>query len=517
MAMSARDMKPRGRGRVLASSLLVGLVLLTFCELPAAAVEAAATSSTRSLVRVAPSGGDDTQSLQAALDAASAAGPGAVIHLTRGVFRVGRPLVGLNLDVTIRGAGMGRTQIVADGGVNPDGLFQLLPAGEAAALRSLATAYLFLFVESDVDRFGEPVGTRRSQRVAMRDLTLGSRGRTVAHFDPNEDFDTQRLFSLVWVEGYRPDWTNSQEQTPGDIGRIDVEHAQVSTVRASFGQVHFDGRNRARGDDEPGGPLDPAPDVRNGFGLEGGFFLFEPAAEPPFLFKPVNAALRFDRSRFSDLPGQSGIFAPELVGPDDPAWTFGPDAVQARVVVKDSVFHATPEGVLIPDISDVEVAVTGSRFRQVDLGVDVITSGQSTQGQMIAYPASVPSQVTVRGSRFVDTAVAAVWVEELGPSLIDLKVVDNSLVLAASSQAGIVGFNVEDARVRHNEVAGEGYAGVVAKDSAHWRIHHNDFCDLVVPPGATADPDLELPANQAGVAVVLLDSVDIQLTHNRCA
>jgi hypothetical protein len=125
--------------------------------------------------------------------------------------------------------------------------------------------------------------------------------------------------------------------------------------------------------------------------------------------------------------------------------------------------------------------------------------------------------VTVRGSSFADTAVAAVWVEELGPSLVDLKVVDNALVLAAASQAGIVGFNVEGARVRHNEVAGVGYAGVVAKDSTHWRIHNNDFCDLVVPPGATADPDLGLPANQAGAPVVLLDSVDIRLTHNRCA
>jgi hypothetical protein len=144
--------------------------------------------------------------------------------------------------------------------------------------------------------------------------------------------------------------------------------------------------------------------------------------------------------------------------------------------------------VFIPDISDVKVAVTGSRFRQVDLGVNALTSGQSTEGQAIGYPASVPSHVMVSGSRFADTAVAAVWVEELGPSLIDLKVVDNALVLAAPSQAGIVGFNVEGARVRQNEVAGVGYAGVVAKDSAPWRIHDNDLCDLVVPPGRRPIP-----------------------------
>jgi hypothetical protein len=106
---------------------------------------------------------------------------------------------------------------------------------------------------------------------------------------------------------------------------------------------------------------------------------------------------------------------------------------------------------------------------------------------------------------------------ELGPSFVDLKVVDNALALTATSQAGIVGFNVEGARLRHNDFEGEGYAGVVAKESAHWRIDNNDFCDLVVQPGATADPDLELPANEAGVPVLLLESIGIRLIHNRCA
>jgi hypothetical protein len=73
-------MRTRGRVPELISSLIAGLVLLTLGELPAAT----ATSTTRSFFRVAPSGGDDTHSLQAALDSASAAGPGAVIQLARG-------------------------------------------------------------------------------------------------------------------------------------------------------------------------------------------------------------------------------------------------------------------------------------------------------------------------------------------------------------------------------------------------------------------------------------------------
>jgi hypothetical protein len=350
-----------------------------------------------SVFEVAPSGGDDTNPLQAALDAASAAGPGAAIQLKKGVFRVGRPLVGLNLDVTIRGAGMGRTEILADATVNSDsdGLFRLLLPGEAEALRLFALPYLLLFVESDVDRSGVPVSTRRPQRIAMRRLTLGAQGLTKEHFDVSANGITQRLFSLVWVAGYRPDWTNSGEQTPLDTKGIDAEHAQVSTVRATFCKVHFDGRNRARGDEDPGGAFDPLPDVRNGFGLEGGFAL------PPLgdgVFKPVNGALRFTRCRFSDLPGQAGIFAAQLVGPDDSAWTFGPHPVKARVIVRNSVFPATNLGVSAPDLSDAKVSVTGHKFQQVGFSIEASTSRQSTtpEGQEIGYPASVRSRVKVK-------------------------------------------------------------------------------------------------------------------------
>jgi hypothetical protein len=350
---------------------------------------------------VAPSGGDDTTSLQEALDAASAHGPGAVIQLEEGVFRVWRPLVGVNLDVTIRGAGMAQTQILADGAVNPANTggpfpFQLLPDDptddEATALRLVPPLpYLLLFVESKVDRFGAPVDTRRPQRIDMRHLTLGAQGLTEEHPDVSAGGVTQRLFSLVWVTGYRPDWTNSGGKTPLDIEGIDAEHAQVSTVRATFRKVHFDGRNRARGDTDPGGAFDPLPDVRDGFGLEGGF--------AKGLFKPVNGKLRFKRCRFSDLPGQAGIFAPQLVGPADPAWTFGPQPVKARVIVKNSVFPATNLGVSVQDLSDAKVSVTGHAYQKVGFSIEASTSRQSTsqEGQDIGYPASLPSRVNVKG------------------------------------------------------------------------------------------------------------------------
>jgi hypothetical protein len=116
---------------------------------------------------------------QAALDAASAAGPGAVIQLKKGVFRVWRPLVGVNLDVTIRGAGVGQTQILANGAVNPvdaGGPFQLLPPGEAEALRlftcRICCCFLSLMWTGPVLRSvpavpsGSPCGASPSGRTA---------------------------------------------------------------------------------------------------------------------------------------------------------------------------------------------------------------------------------------------------------------------------------------------------------------------------------------------------------------
>jgi hypothetical protein len=514
--MPAYGFPGSGRHKALASGLLALLLAVAACCLLVAKAQADAGSSKPIVIGVAPSGGDDTQRLQAALDAASTAGPGAVIKLAAGTFHVGRPLIGLNFDGAIRGAGLRKTKVLADGSVNPDGLFQLVPPDEAAALRSFDYPVLFSFYESDVDRFGHPVGNRRSQGLVIEDLTLGARGRTVAHFDINENADTQRLFSLVWVFGYRPDWTNSQNQTPADTGEIDAEQAQVSTVRARFRRVHFAGRNHARAEHEPGGPFDPNPDVRNGFGIEGGLVVTQPDPDLVFFFRPINAALQCERCKFTDLPGQAGIFAPQLVGRNDPAWTFGQDAVAGRVNVTDSVFEDTAFGVIAGDISDVNVTVGSSVFRRTELGAWIEANFQSTEGDAIGYPASVPSRATISHSTLQDSDAAAVLVTEYSsPSLIDLKVSDNNFVLEAPSQAGVVGFTVEGARIVDNDFSGEGYAGVVAVTSAGWKIHDNDFCDLFVPP--SAPNELGLPVNETQAPVVILDSVDIRVTDNDCA
>lgn len=501
------------------TSFLAILLVLTASWSVGDAAQGADTAG-GSTFRVAPSGGDDTQGLQAALDAASLAGPGSVIELSAGTFRVGRPLVGMNLDVTIRGAGIGQTEIIADGSVNQNGLFQLLPADEIAALRTIPfpQPILFLFHEGDVDRFGQRA-VRRSQRIVMTDLTLGARGRTPRHFDINEGRDTRRLFSLVWIEGNRPDWTNSREQTPPDIGAIDAEHAHVSTVRGSFLRVHFDGRNRARSDAESGDAFARNPDVRNGFGVEGGF-AFDAASPDGFLFKPVNAALLFADSRFSDLPGQAGIFAPQIVGPGDPSWTFGPEAVRADLTVTRSVFDHVWAGAIVGDLSDVDVLFDSSEFRPVVFGALVLTNFQSTEGGSIGYPPSVPSRVRVKDSRFEGGDVSVLMDEYFGPPLTDLMVDDNAFFLVGGSQIGVLGNSVAGARIIDNHFEGEGYGAVVAVSSSGWQIHGNDFCHLDIPQSAAAPPDLlvdrPLPVNESQAPVVLVDSVDIGATDNAC-
>ena len=62
------------------------------------------------LLQVNPSGGDDTQALIDAFDAAKAAGPGSTVKLAKGEFTIGMIEV-RDFDGYFRGAGKGKTII----------------------------------------------------------------------------------------------------------------------------------------------------------------------------------------------------------------------------------------------------------------------------------------------------------------------------------------------------------------------------------------------------------------------
>lgn len=497
-------------GTVMIRFFATAATLLLIIAFPSGAQ---AGSNTIDLV---PSGADDTAAFQAALDAASS-GPTKTIRLAPGTYNVTRTLVGLNSDVVIVGSGTSVTTVLANGSSNPSGLFELGPTG-ASALGVQATAYLFYFQESDVDTAGQPLDAQRSLNVVIKDLTLGARGRTQPHFDINAGTNTQRMFSLVWMNGYRPNWINSAGSPPSDIGMIDAEHARISTIRARFQNVHFDGRNRDRADGEPGGPFDPNPDVRNATGFEGGIDVVSLPPDPlVFFFKPINADIVVIDSLFTSFPGQAGIFAPQLVGVGDPAWTFGPGAVSGRVAIRDSVFEDIFIPLLVPDVSSTKVSVSNSVFLRSGIaGIIVATNFQSTEGGLIGYPASASSKVRVSDSLLDDANEASVLLDEyFGPPLLDAQIQENEFVLAAPFQAGIFGINTANAKIADNIFTGVGYAAIVGLASTGWRIDDNDFCGLFVPPNAPSAFGLPPNADQAPIASIF--SSGFRVTESDCA
>lgn len=463
---------------------------------------------------LSPSGGDDTAAFQAALDTASS-GPTKTIRLAPGTYNISRPLVGLNSDVVIVGSGTAATTVLADGSLNPDGLFEL---GPSPALAALPNPYLLYFLESDIDSNGQPLDSQRSLNVVIKNLTLAARGKTQPHFDINAGADTQRMFSLVWMEGYRPAWTNSDGLSPSDIGMIDSEHAQISTIRARFQNVHFDGRNRDRADGEPGGPFDDNPDVRNATGFEGGITIVSLPPDPLlFFFKPLNADIVVNDCQFTSFPGQAGLFAPALVGRDDPAWNFGSDASPGSVTVKNSVFEDTQIPVLLPLMSAMNVTIKDSLAMRSGQTAVVLTAGSPPGGgDTIGYPGGSPSRASIRSSTFEDSFFEAIFLgnEDGNPPLLEASVRDNYFILAPPFDSGITGRRVENAKITDNSFIGQGYSAVNAIFSSGWKISDNDFCELdsVLPY-----PFGLLPPNAESAPIALFFSTEIRVTESECA
>jgi hypothetical protein len=437
-----------------------------------------------STFHLAPSpSGDDTANLEAAIVAAWAAGPGSTVQLGAGTFRISRSIIVQAPALTIRGAGKDRTTILADaalaGGVYPN----VTEQQRAMIEMPLAMPFIFVFLVDE-----GLVGS-----WSLRDLTLGVSGRTAPHFDPNAGGETERFFSLVWVVGSNGFWRNSVGQTPTDLGRLDDEHRVLSTVRFAAENVFFDGRNRQAG----------APDVRNAFGLEGGFVLSHMEGDVEvidWLFKPINAAIEFTSCSFADFPGQAGIFAPNVIGRDDAAWILGPDAAEGAVIVRDSDFVRTLLPVVVFDYSDTRVVVEGSSFRDSAVAVLFSQDFQPIEFDWIGYPAHEPAALLVADSRFESSGFAHLIVEEWGRRRTSrARIVDNRFLLAGEAQAAIRFFGYQDAAVRDNRFGGHGFAGVHAFAATGIVLGENDFCAL-----------------DAEAAVVLAGGSELSTSDDRC-
>ncbi len=471
------------------SNLVQALVL----PLAMAVAPPIATSAHADTVRIAPSGGDDTDAIRCAIEFA---GPDGVVELRAGTFRISESII-VRQSLTIKGAGRQRTAVIADASLAPGGVYPNISEAERASLEmEFALPFVFVF-QVQQERFG---------RYALRDLTLGMSGLAAPHYEPPNDVDdSERLFSLVWVHGFDGFWLNSAGESPTDIGELDAEHRVLSTVRFRCENVFFDGKNR-----------DPsAPDVYHAFGMEGGFVFshFDENGEEveDGLVKPLNGNISFTRCRFADFPAHSAIFNQVVIGRDDPYWTFGPEAVEGAIIVRECDFVRARNPLAVYDQSDTRVVIEDCFVRESSAGVYYSNDYQVEVFEWIGYPETAMCSLLVADSIFRDASrvdddlgiAAAVFVEEFRRGhTVDARFRDCRFRLEGEG-VGIRFLGSQGAVVRDCDFRGPGEAGIYALDAEGLRLVGNDFCHLA-------------PSNPGEASVVVAGTTTIVDIDNDC-
>jgi len=434
-------------------------------------------------IELSPSGGDDTDAIRSAIELA---GPDGTVELRAGTFRISESII-VRHSLTIKGAGRNQTTVIADASLAPGGIYPNISEEERTSIEFFkAVPAVFIFHVAE-NRFG---------RYGLRDLTLGVSGLTEPHFDGLEGDGSERLFALVLVVGSDGFWHNSAGESPTDIGEIDAEHRVLSTVRFRCEDVFFDGKNR-----DPG-----APDIFRGFFMVGGivFSHYENGEEvEDGLPKPVNGNVSFRKCRFADI-AEGGIFASSVIGRGDPYWTFGPEAVEGAVVVRECDFERAPYAVLLYDLSDTRVVVEHCPIRESDVGVYISNDFNAEVFAWIGYPETAMCTLLVRDSVFRDGGFADVWVEEFQRGhTVDARIRDCQFRLEGDGEVGIRFDGTQGALVRDCEFSGPGEAGIYALDAEGLRLDDNNFCDLE-------------PSNPEGTTVVVDGTTTIVSHHNDC-
>ncbi len=431
-------------------------------------------------VKIAPSGGDDTAAIRSAIELAGSDG---VVELGAGTFRISESII-VRHSLTIKGAGRERTSVIGDASLAPGGIYPNISGAELASIGFAWPAPFLFYFHVEEECFG---------RYALRDLTLGMSGLAAPHRDWSSD-TSERLLSLVWVMG--GPWLNSAGESPTDIGQIDAEHRVLSTVEFRCEDVCFDGKNR-----------DPAaPDVLKGFDMSGGIVLShldENGEEvDDSLSKPVNGNISFRKCRFADLA--EGTSTVSVIGRDDPYWTFGPEAVEGAIVVRECDFERTLYAVATYDSSDTRVVVKDCSIRGSDVGVYFSNDYQVDEFEWIGFPETAMCELLVADSVFRDGGFADVLVEEwLGGHTFDAVIRDCRFRLEGDGEIGIRFWGSQGTVVRDCDFSGPGEAGIHALDAEGLRLVDNDFCDLE-------------PSNPAGASVVVAGTTTIVAKHNDC-
>jgi hypothetical protein len=164
----------------------------------AASVTAAATTIT-----VPPSGGDDTDALQGAFDAAVAAGPGSVVQLEAGTYCVTSPIIVRSFDGYWRGAGRDETIVQTCQDPFPVPVPVIIdPAYPADPPFTVVTPFFFAEVDG-----------RPPTNLHVADLTIQLTGVTNDYYRHGVPGVTNIFRAALQVQGMRPsvvDWVISE-------------------------------------------------------------------------------------------------------------------------------------------------------------------------------------------------------------------------------------------------------------------------------------------------------------------
>jgi len=164
------------------------------------------SSVTGTVFTVPPSGGDDTGPLQAAFDAAVAAGPGSVVQLVSGTYCITSPIIVRGFDGFWLGAGRDETIIQTCADPFPVPVSVVIdPAFPNDPPSNVGSPFLFVEVE------GKP-----STNLHVADLTIHTKGVTNTYFRHGGGTPIHLYRSALQIIGKRPTVVD------GDISRATV-------------------------------------------------------------------------------------------------------------------------------------------------------------------------------------------------------------------------------------------------------------------------------------------------------
>jgi len=377
---------------------------------------------------VEPTGVDDTDNIQAAFDAAVAAGPCSVVEFTAGTFLYSRPIIVANFDGTFRGAGKDQT-IIENLSDSP---FPLMDRGPLSGFSGL-----FCFYNE---------GTGSSTSINISDFTMQVMGESEVfnnHLQPTDIFFTAINF-IGGVSGIK-DFAESYANIT--VGNIDI-----------IGQE--------------------GPDFIEWLNLEAGIMI---RGEPILEWTENGHLYNYDKPLVGNIIIRDCKFNTMFV-PIFPMVLKDSDVI----ITGNQIFNAA-FGIWLPDFDNSISVISNNVFEEIWwIGIFIESAFQSTIGLECGpvtelFP-NLPSKFLVHHNELYLHGIAdGVGLVDYGiefgiAKTMESEITENLINLENTSYGGIFSFASRDILVRENEFRGTAtYAISVFPNNSSWTIHKNQF------------------------------------------